>query len=60
MEYAPMPALMVEGKLWFAASPGYDVGGYKLFVGDLVLGRDSLVKDSVLVDTINCLAQNSH
>jgi len=63
MEYAPMPALMYEGQMWLALADSgrrnnYEAGGYRLFIHDFTTYRDSLVRDSGLIDSINCLAQN--
>jgi len=63
MEDAPMPALMYEGRMWLALADSarrnnYEAGGYHLFIHDFMTYRDSLVRDSGLIDTINCLAQN--
>lgn len=61
---APMPALMCEGRMWLALADSarrnhhYEAGGYHLFIHDFTTYRDSLVRDSGLIDTINCLAQN--
>jgi catechol 2,3-dioxygenase-like lactoylglutathione lyase family enzyme len=64
MEYAPLPALMHEGRMWCALADStrrsnYVAGDYRLYVHDFKTQRDSLVQDAELVDTINCLAQNS-
>lgn len=64
MEYAPMPVLMHDGRMWCALADSarrnnYEAGSYHLFIHDFTTHRDSLVRDTGLIDTINCLAQNN-